>query len=201
MPISISTYSGDDYNSLPELRAAQADFESKTGKRFVYEVLRPLLFKHYMQKYFGVALLHKHFDLDKDEQLVEINDVASAWKVKTDTRDLARFVVPSTWKIKQGKNGANFTPIEFEFEAQGARPHNDLTDADAQSFLEDYANSVCNGGLETCLGLTTRHKRSAGIEVTEGKTNVFFPNCVDFEGGTNNVAAAWYFDQDQEGLD
>jgi hypothetical protein len=67
----LQPYSTHAFNTLPELHTAQDSFTSKGGKNLVDEVFKPMIEKHKLEAKLGVGLLHRHFDLEGSEKLVE----------------------------------------------------------------------------------------------------------------------------------
>jgi len=79
----VSPINGSDYACLAEIR----------------DVLR----KHRKQDRFGVALLHKHFDLDKDEVLMESSDPRSrVLTIKPTRRAEIGETIATMWMLRDG---------------------------------------------------------------------------------------------------
>jgi len=75
----LQSYSTHAFNTLPELHPAQDSFTSKGGKHLVDEVFKPMIEKHKLEAKLGVGLLHRHFDLEGSEKLVEFNNISLPW--------------------------------------------------------------------------------------------------------------------------
>lgn len=65
--------------------------------------VRDVLKKHGKQQRFGVALLHKHFDMDEDEILVEHTDVANrVLTIRPTPANAAGETVQTIWMLGDG---------------------------------------------------------------------------------------------------
>jgi hypothetical protein len=68
----------------------------------VSEVLK----KHGKRERFGVALLHKHFDMNRDEQLVEYTDAeARILTIKPIKKGEAGKTIETIWELGDGEDG------------------------------------------------------------------------------------------------
>lgn len=70
-------------NNLNNINDVERRLESEAG--FFTEV-RELLKRHGLEKKYGLALLHKHFDLDDDEVLMEYTDLENRMLVSKATK-------------------------------------------------------------------------------------------------------------------
>ncbi len=69
--------------------------------------VREVLKKHGKRERFGVALLHKHFDMDDNEVLLEYSDHDSRELViKAVKREEAENTVPTIWMLLDDQNSA-----------------------------------------------------------------------------------------------
>ena len=67
--------------------------------------VREVLKKYGKRERFGVALLHKHFDMDDGEVLVENTDKESrALTLKPARKETATDAVPTIWKLLDNQN-------------------------------------------------------------------------------------------------
>ena len=69
----------------------------------------------------------------------------------------------------------------------------DLTDNKYQPFLDDFSSAVMKGDFDGCIGLTVRGETPGGLEITQNKTNIFFPTGIFDAGDGEQITAAWYF--------
>lgn len=78
--MTVTPYSSDTFNTLPSLRDARELFKDRHGEDAV-EHLLDLIEQQGMEQKFGVTLLHRHFDLQKNEALVDTNGTSSSWSI------------------------------------------------------------------------------------------------------------------------
>ena len=72
----VAPYDSDIFNTLPSLRDARELFKDRHGEYAVQQLL-DLIEQQGMEQKFGVSLLHRHFDLQKNEALVDTNGTSS----------------------------------------------------------------------------------------------------------------------------
>ena len=66
--------------------------------------IREVLMKHEKVDRFALHLIHKHFDLDDDEILVEYSDPSPReqfFRVEKRTDDIMQHSIPTTWTLEQ----------------------------------------------------------------------------------------------------
>jgi hypothetical protein len=69
--------------------------------------IRDVLKKHGKQDRFGVALLHKHFEMDEGEVLVEDSDAETReLRIKPVKKEAAEETVPTIWMLTDNENRA-----------------------------------------------------------------------------------------------
>ena len=190
MSIQIIPYSVAEFNKIPSLGVSNKQFHTKRGEDFVLGTLRPILLEHKMCDIFGVQLLHNHFELKEDEKLVDLNNQATGWKLDDDDKLMGGQVVPTSWVILKGQG---LMPYEFEFKNLSADKGIDLTAQKYQPFLKDFVSAIETGSFEACIGLSARGESPGGLEITQGKSNIFFPTgTYDVKDG-EQITAGWFF--------
>ena len=75
----LSNYDPATYDRLPTLANAGKMFDHKNGEELVDNAFRELFLQHNMERIFGLVLLHRHFDLRPEEQLVEYRGTSVPW--------------------------------------------------------------------------------------------------------------------------
>ncbi len=106
---SIQSMSAEEFNALPHID----DIDPlNVGDHKCMEELRDVLEKHGKLSRFGITLLHRHFDLNEGEILVEFTDTAN--RVQTveiemlaDKRPCA---IETAWVLKSGTSMAACYP-------------------------------------------------------------------------------------------
>ncbi|PIA12577.1 hypothetical protein COEREDRAFT_36450, partial [Coemansia reversa NRRL 1564] len=151
------------YNKLPELHEARNALHKRTDYLLHLKNIGQIFIKHDVQDNFGVILLHKHFEIDKDQNMVELvsNDKTntSPIYVKIDNA-----ISPHSWIIKNGK----VIPYEYYVGVDRINPN--------QNFINEYNSYLKNNNLDTLFGLHLVHRKpqpdKTWIEHTEGKCNI-----------------------------
>ena len=170
----IAPYSVDAFNDIPCLGDSSEAFNKKGGDDFLRDVLKPLLLKYDVENRLGVQLLHRHFQLEEEkEMLVDYTNCATGWLVEDGESYFGGDINPTSWMVN--KNGT-FMPYEFSYSLPGKNERINLNDPDVRPFLSEFAKIVTEAGFERVLALRTAPPGfEGGLEVTEGKCNVFFP--------------------------
>ncbi|KAK5083502.1 hypothetical protein LTS08_003695 [Lithohypha guttulata] len=167
MSVQVLPYSVEKYNKVPVLGTSAQDFQYRQGEAFVLSSLRLLLFEYKLSDTFGVVLLHRHFDLDKDEKLVDYNNQATSCKLEDDEL-VGGQVVPVSWRVMKTPGSPDVMPFEFEFRPLSKDKGIDLAIPQYQPFLKDFVSTIIAGGYEDCVGLSLRSEHSGGIELAQG---------------------------------
>ena len=199
----VAPYSSDTFNTLPSLRDARELFKDRHGEDAVQHLL-DLIEQQGMEQKFGVILLHRHFDLQKNEALVDTNGTSSSWSID-EALDATTFkkyngeVIPHSWMVQ---DGGQLAPYEFAFSPTLSRdddpPNLDMKDI---QFLDEFSRLVQLLGMKDIFGLCSmRGRTQKTMEVTEGGANVTFPLNDDYDfnqatdGGADVIPAMWgYF--------
>ena len=74
-------YSHDTFHTTKPIQQVVKEYYDRDGQKFVDEVLAPIVKKHNFKEQSGATLVHRHFDIDPDEKLVEFNNISTPWKV------------------------------------------------------------------------------------------------------------------------
>lgn len=136
----------------------------------VDNIFKPLILRHNLEGVFGIGLLHRHFELNGREKLVEFNNIAIPWQHQTDEDEHSGGrILPCAWTVV----GDKLTPYEFYFEPLRRQSFDyDMVEA----FLAEFLETLMATGLERtlCLRLFPGEGYVGGLEITEGRANVNF---------------------------
>ncbi len=135
-----------------------------------------------MAPVFGIGLLHRHFDLNPDEILVEHGSTSTPWPVPPDPLNfMGGRIVPRSWYFPTASSEPR--PYEFGFERHDevVRP----ASADPEShaaFVADLREILNKHSLTSLLGLValspdylpTEAQTMIKCEKTFGRANVVF---------------------------
>ncbi len=81
-------YDPTAFHGISSLHDADKHFRSKNGLSFVETKLKSLILQHDVSNLFGVALVHRHFDLEEGTILVEKDMVTAPWKCDISLRSI-----------------------------------------------------------------------------------------------------------------
>lgn len=196
-------YSSTTFHASPHIDTAASTFETQNGKSFIDKILAPLIRKHTVEECFGPTLVHRHFDIEADEKLVEFNNVTTPWTIDEEFQDTNvgsnGLIYPTAWLLDaEGK----WMAYEFAFSPTGGKDKHivDFNAAKYHDFLLEYALAIKAGGWEKVLGLRAWPGDGfAGVlEFTQGKANInLTPAEFDLaraqEGRMRFVETMWFF--------
>lgn len=212
-------YSTTTFNTLQSLGEAHDNFLAQNGLE-VINALGALFIKYKLADDFGVALLHRHFALEENQRLVDVNGTSTPWTVPQDANKSAGtgttvkkyggHIRPQLWmfapetSVEGEFDNAQLTPSEFFFESAGSNKSSDLKSIDEldPAFIKQFATVLAAHGLLGTLGLSLIRPESdiMRAEVTEGRANVTFPYnpAKTDEEGLKFIEAEWQYAQDGE---
>ncbi len=199
MVASFVPYQADRFSSLSNLRDSRHAFLEHDGERAVSLAL-DLIEKHNLTQKYGISLLHRHFDIGRDEVLVDVNGTTTAWKAYQS--DLAMedsrferyggFVAPHSWMVV---GSGHIMPYEFRFYNNNAEQPDVPSLSVEPSFVDEFSAILREQGLDQVLGLCSfdREPRVRLVEVTEGEANITFPLPAgkDFSDIDQSIPATW----------
>ncbi|GAM89566.1 hypothetical protein ANO11243_076050 [Dothideomycetidae sp. 11243] len=156
---------------------------------------------------FGISLLHRHFDMDPEEVLVEYGRTSSPWQVPEDPSNyMDGSISPRSWCFS-GDSGLP-EPYEYEFKKHASTGHDTLiTLTDHAEFVTKLGAILDRHDLKSTLGLMAitpdylqgPDNDSMLCERTFGKANVVFNigrNAVNSKGTRTSV---WVFGKRVQG--
>ncbi|KAJ5143702.1 uncharacterized protein N7515_002489 [Penicillium bovifimosum] len=184
-------YDPTAFHGISSLHDAVEHFRSKNGHSFVETKLKSLILQHGVSDLFGVALVHRHFDLEEGTILVEKDMVTAPWKCDNSFAKHGGRIVPISWFFKEGR------PYPYEF---GFFPYSKTDPPKLEqhaSFVEAFFDAVNLHGLDNFVGLRrlSGHESTGMLECTEGRVNIMFPsNEIPAELLQNGTDTMWFFD-------
>lgn len=206
------SYTPESYNTLPTLKAAHNIFAEKSAREILDgEILD--LFEQYpdARQKFGLQLLHRHFPMNRNEILVEVERTSTPWNVKNlgdDASVMQGRVLPRSFRLSADSDGPVFKPYEFRYILDGEEPLANPNDTENDAFAEKLVEIFKKHSLENVLGinaLTPEVKPLRGFvgepkwlwEKTIGRANIFFPIS---ELGKDSIEAIFVFSGANEGV-
>lgn len=163
----LQPYAADIFNTLPDLPTAKESFVSNGGLDLIDKVLKPLIEGFKLESKLGVGLLHRHFDLQASEKLVEFNNISFPWNSIIEEHSGGK-ILPSAWAVKDG----SLIPYEFYYSPLGRDSHFDFDTA--EPFVRRFMQAVRESNLEQTLSLRLfpGEEFSGALEITEGRANI-----------------------------
>ncbi|KAL2071340.1 hypothetical protein VTL71DRAFT_12575 [Oculimacula yallundae] len=184
----LESYDPETYQRLPSISDAVANFDRIDGDSLIATTVRELFLSHKMDRTFGLILLHRHFDLDETERLVDYGGTAVPWRLSKASGNIR----PSTWLLTAD---GGIRPYEFYYTSvrdEATEP--DLANADQLAFFDALKTLLRKYNAEGLWGLC----RYPGddfpgrVEVTEGRANInLMPE--DYPKDMTSRTAAWFF--------
>ncbi len=140
--------------------------------------------KYHAEKELALSLIHRHFDLQPAERLVEYGRVTAPWVLNEYSSHKVR---PKSWAFI----GDELYPYEFEY--------NPLIPSKAfefdEGFLSDFQQTLRDHNLMNTFGIALAPADDPDfpclIEFTAGRTNVLSP--FDHDEDQIGVEAVWTF--------
>ncbi|KAF3407321.1 hypothetical protein DPV78_000070 [Talaromyces pinophilus] len=191
------------FNRIPSLGESNSSFLRNDGPSILAGELKNVFVRYpHMAKSFGIILLHRHFSLERDQALVDTNGSSTAWDLSSGEvsaeGSFAKYgglVRPCSWFVEDGR----LVPYEFRFDHGGLQGKNGLRAGNVAAkfdpgFVAEFASTLEKYNLTSVLGLySSKPDDPPTIEVTEGRTNITFPDCsVDF-GENKVVQTTWSY--------
>ncbi|PPQ93385.1 hypothetical protein CVT25_007094 [Psilocybe cyanescens] len=169
MSIVIASYRHDSFSGLPDIIDAGSDLHAKGGCGIIHKVFGPIFIKYGVEEKLGLGLLHRHFDMEPSEQLIELNNISTLWGA-TDANDIGSALLENSWLF------SNNELVPYEFIYQHGEFTQDSMLAALDGFLVELYAKLSALGLDKTLGL----RRHPGpdfdglVEVMVGKAKINF---------------------------
>jgi hypothetical protein len=142
-PWTSAPYSSEHFHTTPSISSAGTHLRDRDAQAFIDSTLGPLIKQHSMQSFFGVGLVHLHFDLADDEIIVDYNGTSTPWATKG----------PSQLEFNGGTNSLKY-PVAWMLQEDA---ESTSADADAKFALKwiphEFAFSPLNGRDAHVVGL------------------------------------------------
>ncbi|PNP51701.1 hypothetical protein THARTR1_07698 [Trichoderma harzianum] len=163
MTAILAPYSHDHFQSLATIKDAHARFVVTNGDSHI-EWFKDLLVKHDMDRRFGLAMIHRHFDLKSTEKLVEYMGTSTPWSGRTSGMKEPQ---PAIWAFD---DEGLLRPTEFHYsETQDI----DFTDKDFE-FIATFKDQLALRGLTNIFGLARYpgDNFDGSCEFTQSRANI-----------------------------
>ena len=131
--------------------------------------------RHGVEQQYGLSILHRHFDLDPEEQLVEYQNVSAPWKLPKQLPDIGGDLRPKAWTLSD----EIVRPLEYGY--YDSRSVDKPSAPPETVFLDDLRDALVTHGLESHYGLSLLpddahdETKPVMLEFTAGRTNIMVP--------------------------
>ncbi|KAL3438874.1 hypothetical protein BDV09DRAFT_158818 [Aspergillus tetrazonus] len=169
-------YSAEKFNRLPFLSESSEALQSVGDKGALFSDLNALFVRYGVTDLLGLTLVHRHFDVNEDELLVECNGTTTPWTVP-DSVSLCvddGTIKPQSWAFLHGR----LMPFEFFFEpsfsSTGVPSPDPLSGVDS-AFFHEFESLLQQRHLDRTLGLCLLSRcPEPQIEITRERANITF---------------------------
>lgn len=160
----------NSFNKILSLHDADKHFRGNDGLSFVQTKLKSLIVRHGVTLVFGVALVHRHFDLDEGTILVEKDNISAPWRYDGSFAKHGGRLIPSAWFYDEG------IPRPYEYRFSPYSTADPPTLEEHARFVEEFFSIVNLHGMGSSVGLRllSGHESTEMLECTEGKVNIMF---------------------------
>lgn len=182
MTVTTSTpFSPSTFHKALSIYSAGAALKTRDAAAFINSTLAPIIREHGMEFQSGVGLVHRHFDLESEEILVEFNDITLPWTCEpgltTTDAGFNSLIYPIAWMLQETDGQQNWMPYEFAFSPTAGKDSwvVNLDNSPAkQAFLAAFTAALTKGGFQDLLGLRARPGPGfqGTLEFTEGRANI-----------------------------
>ena len=134
---------------------------------------RSVFLRHGVADFLGLSILHRHFDMQPNERLVECQAVVTAWLIPDCLPVVHGEIAAKNWAFINGQ----LHPYEFRYVASKAVPSGQLT----SEFVCDLREALVRHRLEKTYGVgllpenAQDESQPAWLEFTAGKASVSVP--------------------------
>ncbi|ATY64602.1 hypothetical protein A9K55_004765 [Cordyceps militaris] len=181
----IAPYSHHHFHSLPTIKDAHARFTVAKGQDHV-EWFKDFFVKHGMDQRFGLAMIHRHFDLEPSEKLVEYMGTSTPWSGGSSGMKEPQ---PAMWAFD---DAGLLRPTEYHYsETQDA----DFTHQDLEFFAKFKAELALRN-LADIFGLARYpgDDFEGSCEFTQGRANINLqPH--DYPAILKAISTVWFFSE------
>lgn len=182
---AVATYSHDHFHSLPTIKDAHDRFININGQDHI-EWFKNFFVEEGMDRTFGLAMIHRHFDLERDEKLVEYRGTSTPWSGGFSEMKEPQ---PAMWAFDEE---GLLRPIEFRYsETQDGN----FTDENLK-FIAKFRAELALRGLDNVFGLSRYPGDSftGSCEFTQGRANINLQP-EDYPAVLKAFSTIWFFSE------
>ncbi|GAO19842.1 uncharacterized protein UV8b_04509 [Ustilaginoidea virens] len=185
MAAAIASYSHDHFHSLPSVKEAHERFVNIKGQGHV-EWFKKFFVASNMDRRFGLAMIHRHFDLEHHEKLVEYKGTSIPWSGGFSGMKEPQ---PAMWSFD---DKGVLRPIEFYYSEahDGNFAEKDL------ELIAKFKTELALRGLDNVFGLVRYpgDKFDGSCEFSQGRANINLQP-KDYPAVLKAFSTIWFFSE------
>ncbi|KAJ0163945.1 hypothetical protein CTA2_2077 [Colletotrichum tanaceti] len=186
-PSSLGDYSAQHFQSLPLLEVAKDNFLVKAnGEEVIKNIIKDFVVKAGMDRTFGVAMIHRHFDLEDNEKMVDYQGTSTPW---LETIPGMKSPQAAIWAFD--KDGV-LRPTEFYYSERKDAP----LSKKALEFIGEFKALLDKLNLTGLLGLSRYpgDDFQGSCEVTHSRANINLKP-EDYPANLVHIPTIWFFSE------
>jgi len=192
--------SSNEYNALPSFNEASATLKSFQENQDLM-LFGDIFLKHLMHGAWGLCLVHRHFDLEHNEVMVEQPALRDGMAV-TKAVDVNQITTPLMGTSYRFDGDTKLQAFEYCYGSDSFL-HEALRDERFLAFVRELHKTMAEAGVSNVFGLAPVASLRPGLETTiyEAKENVVELMSGDaIPEGDEFVSAAWIFNEEKPGV-
>ena len=144
MAAAVAGYSHDHFHSLPDLNSARDNFLKLNGPKLVEDVFKDFFIANGMDRTFGLAMPHRHFDILPGQMIVNYNGTSTAWNASPgEGMDEPQ---PAIWSFS---SSGELVPHEFRY----SKGHKFEMGEKERAFVAEFKRSLDEKNVAGMFGL------------------------------------------------
>jgi len=183
MAAAVAGYSHNHFQSLPNLNSARDNFLKLNGDKLVEDVFKDFFITNGMDRIFGLAMPHRHFDI-LPRQII-VNGTSTAWNATPgEGMDEPQ---PAIWSFS---SSGELVPHEFRY----SKRHKFEMGEKERAFVAEFKRLLDGQNLTEMFGLCEYpgDDFEGTCEITMGSANINLKP-KDYPEGLKETDTAWFF--------
>jgi hypothetical protein len=188
-------FSRELFNSLPTIESANASLEIGNKLETALDLLGPIFLRHDLHTFWGVSLLHNHFQLEQNEKATQkiVQKGNRKWYVTEPQTCIDESVLyPAVYKI--GSDG-ELLPLEFTIDPIAFRANSML--AQKKHFVSDLCKALIDNALIQTFGIIYSKDLNPSFELIEfnysNRISVLKESLAKEVMGMSLIKTSWFF--------
>jgi hypothetical protein len=185
MAAAVAGYSHDYFHSLPDLNSARDNFLKLNGPKLVEDVFKDFFIANGMDRTFGLAMPHRHFDILPGQMIVNYNGTSTAWNASPgEGMDEPQ---PAIWSFS---SSGEFVPHEFRY----SKGHKFEMGEKERAFVAKFKRLLDEKNVAGMFGLCEYpgDDFEGTCEITMFSANINLKP-KDYPEGLMGIDTAWFF--------